>query len=78
MKTSCLRFSQLSFGRNYQKRGQITKISGRKAGIVFRLPGNTVQGDHSACGEPPVDFKTKVPFWPGLAWTSQAKAELLF
>ena len=24
-----------------------------------------VQGDHSACGEPPVDFKTKVPLWPG-------------
>ena len=36
-----------------------------------------VQGDHSSCGEPPVDFKTKVPFWPGLAWPSQAKAELL-
>ena len=24
-----------------------------------------VQGDHSACGKPPVDFKTKVPLWPG-------------
>ena len=24
-----------------------------------------VQGDHSACSKPPVDFKTKVPFWPG-------------
>ena len=29
-----------------------------------------LQGDHSACGDPPVDFKTKVPFWPGLAWPS--------
>ena len=36
----------------------------------------SLQGDHSACGEPPVNFKTKVPFWPGLAWPSQAKAEL--
>ena len=27
----------------------------------------SIQGDHSACDEPPVDFKTKVPFWPGLA-----------
>ena len=24
-----------------------------------------IQGDHSACGELPVDFKTKVPLWPG-------------
>ena len=24
-----------------------------------------VQGDHSACAKPPVDFKTKVPLWPG-------------
>ena len=23
-----------------------------------------VQGDHSACAKPPVDFKTKVPLWP--------------
>ena len=26
-----------------------------------------IQGDPSACDEPPVDFKTKVPFWPDLA-----------
>ena len=26
----------------------------------------------------PADFKTKVPFWPGLTWPSQAKVELLF
>ena len=25
-----------------------------------------IQGDHSTCSKPPVDFKTKVPFWPGL------------
>ena len=24
----------------------------------------TIQGDHSAYDEPPVDFKTKVPLWP--------------
>ena len=33
-----------------------------------------IQGDHSACAKPPVDFKTHVP----LAWPDQAKAELLF
>ena len=34
----------------------------------------SVQGDHSACAKPPVDFKAKVPFWPGLACPGQAKA----
>ena len=38
---------------------------------------NVVQGDHSACAKPPVDFKTKVPLWPGLPWPGQAKVELL-
>ena len=37
-----------------------------------------IQGDTSGCDEPPVDFKTKVPFWPGMFWPSQAKRELLF
>ena len=37
-----------------------------------------VKGDTSGCGEPPVDFKTKVLFWPGLSWPGQAKMELLF
>ena len=27
-----------------------------------------LQGDHSACAKPPVDFKSEVLFWPGLAW----------
>ena len=27
---------------------------------------HSVQGDHSPCAKPPVDFRTKVPFWPGL------------
>ena len=31
-----------------------------------------LQGDHSACSKPPVDFRTKVPLWSGLAWPSQA------
>ena len=31
----------------------------------------TVQGDTSGCGEPPVDIKTTVPFWPGVAWPGQ-------
>ena len=37
-----------------------------------------VQGDHSTCSKPPVDFRTKVPFWLGQARTGQTKAELLF
>ena len=32
-----------------------------------------LQGDTSGCGEPPVDIKTTVPFWPGLSWPGQAK-----
>ena len=27
-----------------------------------------LQGDHSACAKPPIDFKSKVPLWPGLTW----------
>ena len=26
-----------------------------------------VQCDTSGCAKPPIDFKTQVPFWPGLA-----------
>ena len=26
----------------------------------------SIQGDTSGCAKPPVDFKTKVLFWPGL------------
>ena len=37
-----------------------------------------IQGDHSTCSKPPVDFRTKVPFWLGQARTGQTKAELLF
>ena len=39
---------------------------------------HTVQDDTLGCGEPPVDIKTKVPFWAGQARTDQAKTELLF
>ena len=37
-----------------------------------------LQGDTSHCAKPPVDFKTKVLFWPGLVWPGQDKGELLF
>ena len=33
----------------------------------------SLQGDHSPCAKPPVDFKTKILLWPG-----QAKVNLLF
>ena len=46
--------------------------------IVTWVNGDCVQGDTSGCDEPPVDFITKVPFWPGLSWPGQAKTELLF
>ena len=38
----------------------------------------SVQDDPSRCLKPPVDFRPKVPFWPGLSWPGQAKTELLF
>ena len=38
----------------------------------------TEQGDTSGWAKPPVDIKTKVSFWPGLAWPGQAKTKLLF
>ena len=56
--------------------GQVIRIGVLDAVLPLLMPGrhniivnllfvDTVQGDHSACGEPPVDFRTKVPFWPG-------------
>ena len=46
--------------------------------MIWRRRLSSLQGDHSGCGEPPVDFKTEVPLWPGLSWSDQAKTELLF
>ena len=37
-----------------------------------------LQGGPSPCAKPPVDFKSKGPFCPGLPWPGQAKAELYF
>ena len=37
-----------------------------------------IQGDTSSWAKSPVVIKTKVPFWPRLAWPRQAKTELLF
>ena len=37
-----------------------------------------VQGDRARWFKPPIDMRTKVPFWPGLPWPGQAKTELLF
>ena len=36
-----------------------------------------VQGNHTTCAKPPVDFKTKVPLLPGLPWPGLAKGKLL-
>ena len=44
----------------------------------FVITKISVQGDHSACAKPPVDFKPKVPLWPDLSCPGQAKRELLF
>ena len=33
---------------------------------------DNLQGDHSACAKPPIDFNTKVPLWLGLAWPGQS------
>ena len=48
--------------------GSICLLSQHLTGIV--------QGDHSTCSKPPVDFKIEVPFWPGQGRTGQAKTEL--
>ena len=37
-----------------------------------------IRGDPSPCAKPPVDFKIKVPLWPGQARAGQAKVELYF
>ena len=34
---------------------------------------HTIQGDTSGCGEPPVDTKEKVPFWPGQTRPGQSR-----
>ena len=43
--------------------------------MATKICNLNVQGDTSGCGETPVDIKTTVTFWPGLA--GQAKTELL-
>ena len=59
--------------------GRHSKTSCVQIGIKGRCHVDTyVQGDTSGCDEPPTDFKTKVPFWPGLSRPSQAKTGLLF
>ena len=45
--------------------------------IIRQGPWLTLQGDTSCWPKPPVDIKTKVPFWPDLPWPGQAKVELL-
>ena len=57
-------------------RNHLTKPGKRPDGGEYTVA--TLQGDTARCLKPPVDFKPKVPFWHGLAWFSQAKAELLF
>ena len=39
---------------------------------------NYLQGDHSACAKPPVDFTTKVPLWPSLPWPARPKRNFCF
>ena len=36
--------------------------------LTFYPSHSQLQGDSSRYSKPPVDFKTNVPFWPGLAW----------
>ena len=31
-----------------------------------------IQGDTAGSSKPPADFKTKVPFWPGLTWPGKS------
>ena len=55
-----------------REKGARRSIKERDAAFCFfvALPFLCItyrQGDTSHCLKPPVDFKTKVPFWPGLA-----------
>ena len=34
---------------------------------IYYQMNEDIQGDRAACAKPPVDFKTKVPLWPGEA-----------
>ena len=44
---------------------------------ILSQEGGILQGDTSPWFEPPVDNKSKVPYWPDLPWPGQAKTELL-
>ena len=60
---------------------EVVQVGSKQDGgerMKMKCVDRCVQGDHSTCSKPPVDFKTEVPFWPGQARTGQAKAELLF
>ena len=51
---------------------EITKIRSNSSNQVRKVTlhvtvSNNLQGDTARCLKPPVDFKTKVPFWPALA-----------
>ena len=39
---------------------------------IWRQEYVKVQDDTSRSAKPPIDFKTKVPFWPTLAWPGQS------
>ena len=50
------------------------------AGTTMSVPFESLQGDPSRWPKPPVDFKSKVPIWPGLAalaWPGQSGTLLL-
>ena len=53
-------------------------LYGPKVDPNTKKPLCIVQGDHSPCAKPRIDFKTKVPLWPGQVRAGQAKTELLF
>ena len=55
------------FLRNCEINIEILVTSNLLAFITKMHTQHFVQGNHSACEEPPVDFKTKVLFLPGLA-----------
>ena len=60
------------FGRNRTETVSVCPL------VLQARRAKSIQGNHSGCGEPPIDFKTEVPLWPGLPWSSQDEVELLF
>ena len=67
-----MRANRVAYSRGSERTGE-----GCQKIVNFNDFGRLIQGDTSRCPKPPVDFKTKVPFWPGLTWPGQSRTFVL-